>query len=74
MSDQKTSSDENLLCCSFCGKNQKEVIKLIAGPKVYICNECVSLCSELIDSENSEPVTISTAEAAALRQAYEADH
>ena len=34
--------------CSFCGKNQKEVKKLIAGPSVYICNECIKLCSDII--------------------------
>ncbi|NVM25242.1 MAG: ATP-dependent Clp protease ATP-binding subunit ClpX [Desulfobacterales bacterium] len=39
------------LVCSFCGKSQDEVKKLIAGPSVYICDECVSLCSEIIDEE-----------------------
>ena len=36
------------LCCSFCGKSQKEVRKLIAGPSVYICDECVELCYDII--------------------------
>jgi ATP-dependent Clp protease ATP-binding subunit ClpX len=40
--------------CSFCGKNQKEVMKLIAGPSVYICNECVKLCGEIIEDEEKE--------------------
>ena len=40
--------------CSFCGKNQKEVTKLIAGPSVYICNECVKLCGEIIEDEQKE--------------------
>ncbi len=40
--------------CSFCGKNQKEVKKLIAGPSVYICNECIHLCSEIIEDEEKE--------------------
>jgi ATP-dependent Clp protease ATP-binding subunit ClpX len=40
--------------CSFCGKNQKEVKKLIAGPSVYICNECVRLCDEIIEDEEKE--------------------
>jgi ATP-dependent Clp protease ATP-binding subunit ClpX len=40
--------------CSFCGKNQKEVKKLIAGPSVYICNECINLCSEIIEDEENE--------------------
>jgi ATP-dependent Clp protease ATP-binding subunit ClpX len=39
------------LCCSFCGKSQREVQKLIAGPTVYICNECIGLCSDIIDEE-----------------------
>ncbi len=40
--------------CSFCGKNQKEVKKLIAGPSVYICNECIKLCGEIIHDEEKE--------------------
>lgn len=40
--------------CSFCGKNQKEVQKLIAGPSVYICNECIKLCGEIIEDEEKE--------------------
>jgi len=40
------------LFCSFCGKNQQEVKKLIAGPAVYICDECIQLCSEIIEEEN----------------------
>ncbi|MCP3943415.1 MAG: ATP-dependent Clp protease ATP-binding subunit ClpX [Desulfobacteraceae bacterium] len=40
--------------CSFCGKNQKEVTKLIAGPSVYICNECIKLCGEIIEDEEKE--------------------
>lgn len=43
--------DENSLKCSFCGKGQEEVKKLIAGPTVYICNECVELCNEIIAEE-----------------------
>ena len=39
------------LCCSFCGKSQREVQKLIAGPTVYICDECISLCGSIIDEE-----------------------
>jgi len=41
------------LLCSFCGKSQEEVKKLIAGPSVYICNECIQLCDEIIDEEYS---------------------
>ncbi|MBA3060092.1 MAG: ATP-dependent Clp protease ATP-binding subunit ClpX, partial [Nitrospirae bacterium] len=43
--------DENILKCSFCGKGQDEVKKLIAGPAVYICNECVELCNEIMADE-----------------------
>ena len=39
------------LCCSFCGKNQREVKKLIAGPTVYICDECIELCNDIIAEE-----------------------
>ncbi|MFN7547410.1 MAG: ClpX C4-type zinc finger protein, partial [Pseudomonadota bacterium] len=39
------------LCCSFCGKSQKEVKKLIAGPTVYLCDECIGLCNDIIGVE-----------------------
>src|SRR4029453_11637892 len=45
-----TDSNEQLLC-SFCGKSQRQVKKLIAGPGVYICDECIDLCNEIIDEE-----------------------
>jgi len=47
------------LCCSFCGKSQKEVKKLIAGPTVYICDECIALCNDIIaeEVEKDEPST-----------------
>ena len=44
----------DLLKCSFCGKSQKQVKKLIAGPGVYICDECIDLCNEIIEEELSE--------------------
>jgi ATP-dependent Clp protease ATP-binding subunit ClpX len=44
---RKDDSTEDLLC-SFCGKSQDEVKKLIAGPSVYICDECIQLCNEII--------------------------
>ncbi len=47
---KKDDPNDNLFC-SFCGKNQKEVKKLIAGPAVYICDECIQLCSEIIEEE-----------------------
>ena len=43
-----------LLKCSFCGKSQKQVKKLIAGPGVYICDECIDLCNEIIEEELAE--------------------
>ena len=42
---------DNRLKCSFCGKTQDQVKKLIAGPEVYICDECVELCNEILDEE-----------------------
>jgi len=50
---KKGDMNDNLFC-SFCGKNQKEVTKLIAGPAVYICDECIQLCSEIIDEESEK--------------------
>jgi ATP-dependent Clp protease ATP-binding subunit ClpX len=52
--------DENSLKCSFCGKGHNEVKKLIAGPTVYICNECVELCNEIIADTLQEEVKIPT--------------
>ena len=49
----KENGNDNLFC-SFCGKNQKEVTKLIAGPAVYICDECIQLCSEIIEEETQK--------------------
>ena len=50
----KKDNDTDNLFCSFCGKNQKEVTKLIAGPAVYICDECIQLCSEIIEEETEK--------------------
>ncbi len=50
----KKDNDNDNLFCSFCGKNQKEVKKLIAGPAVYICDECIQLCSEIIEEEKEQ--------------------
>lgn len=55
MSDDKTRGDDGkLLYCSFCGKSQHEVRKLIAGPSVFICDECVELCNDIIREEMEE--------------------
>ncbi|HRK56601.1 MAG TPA: ATP-dependent Clp protease ATP-binding subunit ClpX [Burkholderiaceae bacterium] len=48
---EKKSSSEKLLYCSFCGKSQHEVKKLIAGPSVFICDECIDLCNDIIRDE-----------------------
>lgn len=52
--DKSKSKDEKLLYCSFCGKSQHEVKKLIAGPSVFICDECVDLCNDIIREEIQE--------------------
>ena len=52
-----TDTNEQLLC-SFCGKSQRQVKKLIAGPGVYICDECIDLCNEIIDEELTTPVQL----------------
>lgn len=52
---------EELLCCSFCGKSQNDVRKLIAGPGVYVCNECIDICNEIIhDDERTETSAVRT--------------
>lgn len=52
---------EELLCCSFCGKSQNDVRKLIAGPGVYVCNECIDICNEIInDDEQAETTAVRT--------------
>src|SRR6059036_1717783 len=50
--------DSDLLKCSFCGKSQKQVKKLIAGPGVYICDECIDLCNEIIEEELSQSTEV----------------
>jgi len=50
----KDSDSAKLLYCSFCGKSQHEVRKLIAGPSVFICDECVELCNDIIREEVAE--------------------
>ena len=54
MANKESSSEP--LKCSFCGKSQKQVIKLIAGPGVYICDECIELCIEIIEEEKVESI------------------
>jgi ATP-dependent Clp protease ATP-binding subunit ClpX len=57
---EKKSASEKLLYCSFCGKSQHEVKKLIAGPSVFICDECIELCNEIIRDEAAEGVSTQT--------------
>jgi len=52
----KSQDSNEQLLCSFCGKSQRQVKKLIAGPGVYICDECIDLCNEIIDEELTSPV------------------
>jgi ATP-dependent Clp protease ATP-binding subunit ClpX len=60
-----------LLKCSFCGKSQKQVKKLIAGPGVYICDECIDLCNEIIEEEFSETSEVSFGDLPKPREIYE---
>ncbi len=61
----------DLLKCSFCGKSQKQVKKLIAGPGVYICDECIDLCNEIIEEELSEGSELGLEELPKPREIYE---
>ena len=54
----RASDGNEQLLCSFCGKSQRQVKKLIAGPGVYICDECIDLCNEIIDEELTAPTTL----------------
>src|SRR5271157_3567728 len=65
-----TDSNEQLLC-SFCGKSQRQVKKLIAGPGVYICDECIDLCNEIIDEELSAPPAFDFENLPKPREIYE---
>ena len=60
--DNKNTEDSKLLYCSFCGKSQHEVRKLIAGPSVFICDECVDLCNDIIQEEMQEKAASATGE------------
>ena len=54
----RASDGNEQLLCSFCGKSQRQVKKLIAGPGVYICDECIDLCNEIIDEEPTAPAQL----------------
>ena len=61
----------DLLKCSFCGKSQKQVRKLIAGPGVYICDECIELCNEIIDEELAEVADLDAFELPKPREIFD---
>jgi len=61
----------DLLKCSFCGKSQKQVKKLIAGPGVYICDECIDLCNEIIEEELSQSTEVNFTELPKPREIYD---
>ncbi len=61
----------DLLKCSFCGKSQKQVKKLIAGPGVYICDECIDLCNEIIEEELTETTELKLEELPKPREIYQ---
>jgi len=56
MSKTTSGDSKNTLYCSFCGKSQHEVRKLIAGPTVFICDECVELCMDIIREEHKTSI------------------
>src|SRR5688572_26368140 len=61
----------DLLKCSFCGKTQKQVVKLIAGPGVYICDECIELCNEIIEEELAETTEVGLVELPKPREIFD---
>ncbi|MBO1751612.1 ATP-dependent Clp protease ATP-binding subunit ClpX [Actinotalea sp. BY-33] len=61
----------DLLKCSFCGKSQKQVKKLIAGPGVYICDECIDLCNEIIEEELAEATEVGMVELPKPREIFD---
>ncbi len=66
----KFGEGDALLKCSFCGKSQKQVKKLIAGPGVYICDECIDLCNEIIEEELNEPAELQLDELPKPKEIY----
>ncbi|KAE8764136.1 ATP-dependent Clp protease ATP-binding subunit ClpX [Georgenia thermotolerans] len=67
----RTGEGADLLKCSFCGKSQKQVKKLIAGPGVYICDECIDLCNEIIDEELAESSELGLVDLPKPREIYD---
>ncbi|NNJ47547.1 MAG: AAA domain-containing protein, partial [Acidimicrobiia bacterium] len=67
----KFSDGSELLKCSFCGKSQKQVKKLIAGPGVYICDECIELCNEIIEEELGSTAEVAPTELPKPKEIFE---
>ncbi|MCB7136345.1 ClpX C4-type zinc finger protein, partial [Cellulosimicrobium marinum] len=67
----RISDGADLLKCSFCGKSQKQVKKLIAGPGVYICDECIDLCNEIIEEELAEATELGLVELPKPREIFD---
>ena len=67
----RIGESQDLLKCSFCGKSQKQVKKLIAGPGVYICDECIGLCNEIIEEELAEESDLQFGELPKPREIYD---
>ena len=65
------AEDNKLLSCTFCGKNQNEVRKLIAGPSVHICDECVDLCNDIISKEVDADASVGAKSGAGEKQSKE---
>ena len=65
------TTDQEQLLCSFCGKSQRQVKKLIAGPGVYICDECIDLCNEIIDEELTEKTSLDLGHLPKPQEIYE---
>ena len=64
--ERTTGSDDDALPCSFCAKSRRQVEKLIAGPNVYICDECVELCNEILEEELGEAAAMQRLSRAAV--------
>ena len=62
-----------LLKCSFCGKNETQVAKLVAGPRVYICNECVSAAAKLMEEDPSNQASGSLPDVSGLKRFVDVD-
>lgn len=65
------TTDQEQLLCSFCGKSQRQVKKLIAGPGVYICDECIDLCNEIIDEELTDKTSLDLGNLPKPQEIYE---